>query len=144
MFPLEITRFGDFAVEATIVFDPDWQKFCLVDLVREEDPDDPCSWFFDEVRECGVEWWFDLPRCDGDLARAMMLGVAPGQMFRCRFGVPRYWQDYWGEYDSEPGGFEVLAIEPWSTERVLRAWSEVLLDGDLLYEGHFAIVSYVG
>lgn len=61
--------------------------------------------------------------------RALEIGVAPGQPFLVRFRQPRYWQDYWGEWDSDNMVGEVIGVTSITTEDTAQAWEEWIAAG---------------
>jgi hypothetical protein len=51
--------------------------------------------------------------------------LAPGQAFCIEVGVPRYWQDYFGEWDEEID-VEIVAREPISDRMAAYRWARYL------------------
>jgi hypothetical protein len=75
---------------------------------------------FDMVRDALDAWCVDEPEAKWLLQH----GIAPGQSFCVRFSNPRdeeYHTDCGHEYDFKYD-WELVEIEPWSTERALAAW----------------------
>lgn len=54
----------------------------------------------------------------GYVTWALQKGLTIGQPFLVRFHKPRYWQDYWGEWDAETFA-EIVHIDPWPVEKVI-------------------------
>jgi len=107
-----------------------WDAWCVFEGDDFElcDQDDLPEWLEYELGCVGLG---DALGASGvDPARCVLeIGVAPGQPFLVRFRQPRYWQDYWGEWDSENMVGEVIGVTAQPIEDTIRAWEAWIVCG---------------
>ncbi len=108
-----------------------WAKLWMVVVDGDEwgelnlhmDCDGPPGGHWVEYRQ-EVDWGAPAWDFDRDDLENFLLheGIAPGQPFLASWSFYAH-KDYWGEYDEEVNLEEIIAIEPWSVDRVVAAWA---------------------
>jgi hypothetical protein len=79
---------------------------------------------YEYVSSSGWDYLLDVPWHD-ETSWALNERLAPGQAFCVEVGMPRFWQDYWGEWDSEVD-IEIVEREPMSDRMAAYRWARYL------------------